>query len=187
MSKFICYKCKNESILTFNEDTKNASVTLDQKDVCSVYFNLIGSSDVTVNIMLEDEVDTNNYSLSKIIPYYGYKYSHYECDNNSTLTYDSNLHKVKIEASNKDLCSIYFKKEPVDLEILLYVQNKNGNYNESNTIPSGNNYTINEEKSECINNNDERIETNISYTDGFIEVTSSEVAYCQVYLDIKNE
>ena len=184
---FSSYNCKNNSILTFNEDTNNTSVTLDKKDFCQVYFDLIGTSDITLKIMLEDEVDANTYSLSDNIPYYGYKYSHYECDNNSTLTYDSNLHKAKIDANNSDFCTIYFQKEPFDLEVLLYLENTNGSYIESNSIKSGNNYVLNESSSECLNNNDERIETNISYTDGYIEITSSEVAYCKVYLDLENE
>jgi len=36
-------------------------------------------------------------------------------------------------------------------------------------------------------NNNERIETEISYTDGYIEVVSQEIAYCKVYLDLQNE
>lgn len=181
------YKCRNDSTLVFDEETQFTSVTLDKKDVCSVYFDLNSTTDIALKIMLEDSIDSNTYTLSNKIPYYGYKYSHYECDNNSTLTYDSELHKAKIEASNKDVCSLFFQKEPVDLEVKLYVENKSGNYIESETIPSGNNYVLNESNSECLNNNNERIETEISYTDGYIEVISQEIAYCKVYLDLQNE
>lgn len=183
------YNCKNDSTLIYDEETKFTSVTLDKKDICSVYFDLNGSSDITLKIMLEDAVESNTYSITSEIPYYGYKYSHYECDNNSTLYYDSNLHKVKIEAANKDLCSIYFQKEQADLEVQLFVENtyQSKNYKEALTIPSGNNYVLNEANTECLNVNNERIETIVSYTDGYIDITSGEMAYCKVYLDLANE
>lgn len=182
------YNCKNDSTLTFSEETKNTKVDLVKKDVCSIYFDLTSSSDITINIMLEDTVDSATYSISKNIPYYGYKYSYYECDNNSDLTYNSTQHKVNFKSSNKDVCKIYFQKESSDIEVSLYVEDSYGsnNYIKKNEIPSGQTYTLNAEESECLNNN-ERTETEISYSNGYIEIDSDEVTYCKVYLNIANE
>lgn len=183
------YNCKNGSTLIYDESTQNTSVSLDQKDVCSIYFDLINTSDIVVKVMLEDSVDSNTYTLSNTIPYFGYKYSHYECDNNSILTYNSELHNVSVSSDKQEYCQIYFQKESVDVEVKLYVENTYGSkdYIEKVSIPANNTYVLNEEETYCLNNFDERIDSTVSYIDGYIEVSTSEVAYCKVYLDKTNE
>ena len=181
------YKCINDSKLEFDEEIKFTTVTLEQKDVCSVYFNLSQNSDITLNVMIEDKVNSNNYLKTNNIPYFGYKYSHYECTNGSVLNYNSELHKASIETNKKDTCNIYFKKEPSDIEVILYVENSRGEYIESVTIPHGNNYKLNNDKSDCFNNNEERVNAEISYTYGYIGVATNEITYCKVYLDLNNE
>ena len=183
------YKCQNGSILTYDETTQNTSVTTDQIEVCSIYFDSTAMADVTLNVMLEENPDSNTYSVTNQIPYFGYKYSHYECDNNSTLQYNQELHNVSITSTNQDTCSIYFKKYPVDLEVKLFVEDSydSNNYIERLSIPSNKVYELNNSNSECINNNGERIDTTIDYVDGYVEIGSKELAYCSIYLDIKNE
>lgn len=183
------YKCQNNSTLVFNEETKLASVTMEQKEVCSVYFDVIGKMDLTVKIMLEETVNSNNYILGERIPAFGYKYSHYECQNNGVLEYDSELHKVKLSSSTQEHCSIYFNKDNTDITITLFVEEayQTGEYIERLNIPSNVVYKLNESKSSCMNNNNERIDTTISYTDGYIDVAVSEIAYCNIYLDINEE
>lgn len=182
------YNCKNNSTLIYDEATKYTKVDLDKKDICSIYFDYTNSADITATIMLEEIVNSNTYEMSNNIPYYGYKYSHYECENNSELIYDSNNHKINIKTNNKDKCQIYFKKEASDIEVKLYVEDSIGsnNYIENNSIPANKTYSLNENKSECLNNN-ERTETEISYSNGYIEIISKEVTYCKVYLDLENE
>ena len=183
------YTCKNGSTLIYDEVTKTTSVTLDQREVCSIYFDLTIVADITLKVMLEDSVDSNTYNLGNNIPYFGYKYSHYECDNNSTLTYNSELHKVKIASTGKDYCRIYFQKEEADIEVRLFVEGtyQNKDYIERVNIPANKTYLINEEESFCTNSDNERIETEIGYVDGYIEITTTEKAYCNVYLDLANE
>ena len=182
------YKCKNESILNYDEENLTTSVTLNEKDVCSIYFDLISNSDIGINIMLEETVASNSYQLANFIPYYGYKYSHYECNNNSLLTYDSNIHKVRVESSVKDNCNVYFKKEEHDVETRLFVEKtyQKKDYIERVNIPENKEYILGEE-SVCFNKNNERIEAEISYTDGYVLINSNSMAYCNVYLDLANE
>lgn len=183
------YSCANGSILEFNEKTLTTKVTLNKKDICSIYFDLIGESDIGIQIMIEEHVSSNIYKVSNKIPSFGYKFSHYECENNSTLIYDSNLHKVNIQSNNKDYCQLYFKKEKTDIKIRLYVKDniEDEEYSEVLTIPNNKKYILNKEKTICTNDKNERIETDINYTDGYIEASTTGISYCQVYLDFDNE
>lgn len=182
------YKCDHNSTLVYDDNTKVTSVTLNRKDVCSIYFDSISNFDISIKVMLEKEYNSNNYVLSERIPPFGYKYSYYECTNNSKLEYDSNLHKVKLSSSGKEYCSIYFNKEISDITVKLYVENTLNleDYVERSTIPSNVSYSLNTSKSFCKNMNNERIDNNVSYTDGYINILSTEVSECSVYLD-RNE
>lgn len=183
------YKCQNNSTLVYDEETKTTSVTMEQKEICSVYFDVIGSMDLTVQIMLEDNIGSNTYSVSERIPAFGYKYSYYECANNGTLEYNSNLHTVKLSSSTKEFCSIYFTKESSDITVSLYVEEtyQAGDYIERLSIPTNTSYTLNDSKSGCVNNNNERVDTDITYEDGYINIESSEIINCSIYLDKENE
>lgn len=186
---YIGYKCKNDSTLTFNSENNNASVTTNHKDICSIYFDLANKSDISLKIMIEEEVDSNKYKVNNIIPYYGYKYSHYECENNSELKYDETLHSVKISSNNPDYCSIYFRKIAEDVTVQLFVEENSGagDYINRANIPSNNLYVVNDTKSVCFNKLEERIDSTIEYTDGYIEINANEISYCKVYLDKENE
>ncbi len=181
------YKCQNDSTLVFNEDSLTASATINKKDTCSVYFDMVAPLDVTINVMLEDNVGSDTYTLGTNIPYYGYKYNNFDCTNNSELTYDSNLHKVTLKTPGKDVCNLYFKKDAADVIVNLYVENTldTEDYIKRFTIPTDVNYSLNSEKSVCKNNN-ERVENNITYVDGYINLDTQVVTECDVYLD-RNE
>lgn len=183
------YSCQNNSTLLFDEDTRNTQVNLVKKDVCSIFFDLKGTLDIIVNIMLEDNVNSDKYTLGNNIPAYGYTYSHYECDNSSELEYDSNLHTVKFNTNKKDKCNVYFKKENSDIDIKLFVENTldKNDYLERASIPSGRNYEINNERTTCSKNNGERVDIDMSYVDGYINASTTEKVSCNVYLDIKND
>lgn len=183
------YSCQNKSVLTYDDETKNTEVTLKGKDVCSIYFNYSNSYDISTVIMLEDEVNSEIYSETSQIPYYGYRYSHYECANNSKLEYNEELHNVTIASGQTDFCKIYFKKDITDIEIKLYLETnyQSGEYTQSNSILANKKYKLNEENTVCLNNNEERINANISYESGYINISSEEIAYCKVYLEIEND
>ncbi len=179
------YKCENNSKLNFDTTLNNTNVTLNGKDICSIYFDLKNKFDITVDIMIEDEINSDTYSLTNNIPLFGYVYSHYECDNNNELNYDSTLHKITLKTNNKDNCRAYFTKQVADITIRLFTEYTQGeqDYIERLAIPSNIEYHLNSERSSCKNINNERIDTNITYTDGYIETTASEVASCEIYLD----
>ena len=179
------YKCKNNSILNYDNTLNNTSVTLNEKDVCSIYFDLKNKFDILVDVMIEEDIGSDTYQLTDNIPAFGYVYSHYECDNNNELNYDSTLHKITLKTNKKDNCRIYFAKQVSDVTVKLfteYTQGKN-DYIERLSIPSNIEYHLNSERSNCKNIDNERIDTNITYTDGYIETTASEISTCEIYLD----
>ena len=180
------YECLNDSVLVYNEESLSTSVSLSQKDVCSVYFDLTNKADLMLKIMLEDKVNSNTYVEGDAFPYYGYQYSHYECVNGSTLTIDPLLHNINVSTLTQEYCSVYFKKTNDSLDINLYVEDNTGNYNLIKTIPQNITYNINEEKSVCMNKLDERVDMTVSY-DGFINVDSPNATKCDIYLDIASE
>lgn len=182
------YKCNNNSILTYDTNTTLTSVTLNQKDICSVYFDVINPTDISIQIMVEDLVGSNSYKLSNYIPPFGYKYSHYECSNNSILTYNNKLHKINVATNSKEQCQVYFKEEEVDIEVKIFIEQNYGfqDYIARLDIPSNKEYVLSD-RSVCFNENNERVETNIGYIDGYVEVNAFSISYCQVYLDLQNE
>ena len=183
--KYSGYKCKNNSVLIFDEDTRETSVDLLSKDVCSIYFDLENSLDIILNVMLENQIDSNTYSVGDNVPVSGYKYDHYECDSKGTLTYDSNLHKVNLSTKVKEKCNIYFKKVESDVTVNLFVENtvNKEDYIVRKTIPSGIYYSLNTERSYCTNKNGERKDANLNYTDGYINLNTDEITECSVYLN----
>lgn len=182
------YKCQNDSALVFDKETKIASVNLIQKEICSIYFDAIGKMDLSVKIMLEKEINSNEYTLTDKIPSFGYKYSHYECASNSLLEYNSELHKIKLSSTTQEYCSMYFKKESSDITVNLYIEQnyQTKDYITRQSIPTNTIYVLNEEKSICKKNNNERINTPITYEEGYINIETSEMVNCDIYLD-KNE
>ena len=183
------YQCDNNSTLIYDADTMTTSVTTDHKERCSVYFDIVGSLDLSIKIMIEEMPGSDTYILSNQVPAFGYKYSHYECTNGGTLEYNSTLHKVKLSTSEKEYCNMYFTKEESDITVNLFVESEinTENYIERLNIPSNTLYEINQTRSVCTNNNNERVDTSITFTDGYIETTLEENATCDIYLDVTNE
>ena len=179
------YRCNKGSVLIFDEDTRETSVDLLGKDVCSIYFDLEFESDITLNVMLEDSPGSNTYSIGNNIPVHGYKYDHYDCDGNGILNYDSSLHKVNLSTENKEKCNIYFKKENSDVIVNLFIENtfNTEDFIERKTIPSGISYSLNSDRSYCISKTGERKDANLSYTDGYINLDTDEITKCRVYLN----
>lgn len=182
------YKCKNDSTLVFDENTSTASVTTSGKESCSLYFDVIGNTDLAVKIMLEDDVNSNSYTISEKIPSYGYQYSHYDCTNNATLEYNSELHSIKVSSSTNEHCSVFFKKVSSDISLNLYVEEnyQSEDYIERLSIPSNTVYSLNTNKSNCKNLENERVDTIITYVDGYINIETDKNLVCNIYLD-RNE
>ena len=183
------YSCKNNSILSYDNNLKRINVDFDTKEICEVYFDLESHADVIININLEKDVNSNDYEKSEIVPYYGYSYDRFECTNNGNLEYNNNLHTFSVNTFQKDYCNIYFKKNNTDINVDLYVEDNlnSNNYNKLNSIPSNVLYTINDNKSVCKNNDNNIIDSNITYVNGQINIATNSISNCSVYLDVSNE
>lgn len=180
------YNCKNNSTLIYDDVAKSTSVTVEEKEVCSIYFNLTDGLDVSITIMIEDNYQGNTYTVSNIVPYYGYTYSHYECNNNGILEYNSSLHYVLFRGHERDFCRIYFNKDNTNNRVDLYIKSNN-EYIQLNTIPIDVLYTINSNRTNCFNDGNEIVQGTVTYTNGYINVSGEGISYCEVYLDELNE
>ncbi len=104
------HSCRFDSNLQYDDTSKTVSVVANKRDVCSIYFDLAINQDLNVKVLLETNPGSNTYELANTIPSSGYTYSHYDCTNNSNITYDDNTKKITLTSIQKDYCNIYFKK-----------------------------------------------------------------------------
>lgn len=92
------------------------------------------NADYILLVYLENEINGGTYHLGESIPFTGYTYSNYSCQNNSTLVYNDNLKNVEATVTKKDKCSIYFNKTmDSDLNLLIKLEDS---YNSNNYIDS---------------------------------------------------
>lgn len=180
------YKCKNNSTLSYNIETKEVSLTTDKKEICSLYFDNTISSDITLEFLIETSPNTKEYTLTEKLPLYGYTYDKYTCENNSTLIYDETTQKFKISANKKDKCKVYYNKLTADININIYAI-KNNSYVQITTIPEGNTYKINSDKTICKNMSNEKVDAKVTYTNKIINIDTKEKIICDVYLSDANE
>lgn len=184
--KYNRYTCKNGSELVYENGV--ASVSIDGKDSCSIYFDVEVNPDVIININIEEDINSNTYKLTDNYPYLGYTYTSYNCNNNSELIIDNELHIIKSKTNQKDICNVYFKKINEDININLYIEDglDTNNYYESNSIPSNNKYSLNS-KSICKDENNNDLNSEITYSEGIINISTENISYCDIYLDVENE
>ncbi len=67
----------------------------------------------------------------------------------------------------------------------IMVKDSSGNYNESSTFPEGM-YVLNETMSSCIDNNGNKIDNVLSYSDGVVSARTNKTVYCYLYFDKDN-
>lgn len=179
---------------SYNQETYVFSLVSDKKVTCNFYFKKEMTSDIDVYLLKETTAgeytyNGKQYTLINEIPAFGYAYNNYTCDNGSTLTYDANLKKVSVAASQKDKCYAYFNKS-VDADIIanIYVQSREGSsiYNQVSTIPAGKTYELSTTKvSKCTNTDGSPSTATITY-DGYVNIDSINTRQvCDVYLDLK--
>lgn len=108
--KYKSYTCKHNSKLEFNEQTKEVTATLTERDICSIYFNISMPLDLNVRIMLEEAVGSNTYKIYNDVPKSGYAYSHYKCTNGGVVNYDDSSKSLSMSSTKRDYCEAYFKK-----------------------------------------------------------------------------
>lgn len=102
---------------TYNANTREFSLTSNQKVTCNFYFDLTQASDIDVLVYIQnDDVGDRTYSgvkyqLVNDVPTSGYTYSTYTCDNSGgTVSYSSSTHKLTVSSNSKNRCYAYFKK-----------------------------------------------------------------------------
>ncbi len=86
---------------------------------------------------------------------------------------ESELYEVKLQDDNKK-----------DLAIM--VEQLDKSYKENNKIPYKG-YTLNKEKTKCIDNNGNEVEEDITYENGTITISTDRTIYCYLYFDRKEE
>ena len=172
----------------YQQETKTFNMTSEHELTCKFYFNLTHESDISVSIMVEDELgDTlyNNktYLLKDNIPAYGYRYVGYRCDKPvKYVDYEPETKKFIIETESKNNCNAYFEKYGSnDFAVNVYVQSdlESSEYVLTDTIPKNHEYTLNSSKSACSIPN-----SKITYVDGYIDIEASGKQTCNVYLDL---
>lgn len=62
------YSCENNGVVTYNSETKKVSVATATQDTCYIYFDKVGSADITVNTYVQDEYGGSTYTYVNSIP-----------------------------------------------------------------------------------------------------------------------
>ena len=68
----------------------------------------------------------------------------------------------------------------------IMIKDASGNYNESSTFPTGA-YVLNETMSSCVDNNGNKIDNVLSYSDGVVSSRTNKTVYCYLYFDKNSE
>lgn len=178
-------KCPAEYTIKNNE----IMITTNEIVTCKFYFDQIADADIKVNIMLEN--DDGSYTVSEIIPAYGYSYKEYSCDNTNIITninYNSESRTFSFVTTGKNVCNAYFNKVGnIDMRVNVYIQEEvnSQTYELHDYIPSYKSYKLSTIKtSYCTNSSGNNINSNINYINGEITISSNQSGNCYVYLDI---
>lgn len=179
---------------SYDAESKEISLTSDQKVTCKFYFEKETESDINVYILKEDTNGTYNYnsktySLVNGVPAYGYEFDSYTCDNSATLVYNSELKKFDVETTGKNTCYAYFNSVgSADIIANVYVQSSAGStvYNEVSYIPANQLYVLSTSRtSQCYDDSATVLNTTINYTDGYIVIDAVQKQTCDIYLDLQ--
>jgi len=182
----------SECYYKYDENTKNISLTSNQKVMCKFYFDKENESDIKVYILKEDvngtfSYNAKKYSLVESIPAYGYENVHSYCTNGSPIEYDSNKKIFSVSTSYRDVCYGYFDEigNP-DLGVNVYVQASNGSstYKLVDSIPSNNEYVLSTYKNSYCYDKAGNTNTAIRYENGYINIETNKKQTCNVYLDL---
>lgn len=119
-------------------------------------FNVI-NSDYAIEYYIEkaneEGIGTGKYKLVNFVPAYGYKYSSYVCENNSTLTIDETTNKVALTSGTLDNCSVYYNvsNDIADIAVTYMLEDsyQSGTYHQVSYAPI---YGYKYSNSTCANN-----------------------------------
>lgn len=177
--KYSKYECLNNNDLIYDEKSKNYTISALAGDHCKLYFDYEYESDISIQIY--KETNENEYEKVFYIPIYGYKYSNYNCDNLTSITYDENKNKLYFSAPAKDHCSVYFSKDLTSLNANIYIMKKE-KIEDISIFDPEKKYVVNEQ-SKCYLNN-EQIDGNINFINNklIIDITNKD-SICDVILE----
>ena len=85
---------------------------------------------------------------------------------------------------NKNIKEDNYVSNKNDKMFAIYVRDDTGNYVESSNFPKGS-YKLNNELTVCNDNNGDRVENVLSYSNGFATVTSKKTIFCYLYFEPK--
>lgn len=116
------YSCENGSTIVYNSETKKVNVAMSAtnttEDVCYVYFNKNGNTDITVNTFVQEKYGVNNYVEVSNIPankIYTLNSTSSSCtplnssDTAGTITYEDGY--INIDATSGQVCNVYLDLE----------------------------------------------------------------------------
>jgi len=87
--------------------------------------------------------------------------------------------------SNKDIKE-YKEINKIDSKrFKLYLEQENGEYSESKNVWPGEEYSLNQLRTSCVDNDGNSIGDALSYSNGILYLTTNKSVFCNVYFDIK--
>lgn len=184
----------SECNYTYDENNKEINLTSNQKVTCRFYFNKDYENDIELYVMMQDANGTHEHAEKKYrnvddIPAYGFTYSDYSCQNGSTVEIDSDTGKIKVLATQRDVCYAYYDGDLQASDIIanVYVQKTvGGPYTKVSSIPANQKYVISPSgNSKCHNLTGDDTGIVPTYANGVIDIfEAEEKQVCDVYLDI---
>lgn len=180
---------------TYDVENNKYTLTTDKKVTCRFYYDKTAEPDVEVAIMIEDENggvvhDSKNYREIDSIPAFGYEYSGYYCANSATVTYNQELKTFSVSTTTRNSCQAYFNKvNDSDISVNVYVQTTEGGsiYQEVDSIPVNKAYIISTNANyttACYDTSGNKTSDAITYSGGYITVSTTNKVSCNVYLDL---
>lgn len=166
--RYVGYICDNAyAVVTYNNGIFTTSATT--QTTCRAYFNEYAGG-IKVNYYLE----TSNGSYENVtqVPVIGYSYNKTKskCINGSNINVSNNI--VTIDATNDDTCDIYFNLATADINVQVYVMNRETNKYELSSVPTVGYELYN---AGCTNGG------SINYKNGILNVDSDGPTVCTVY------
>ncbi len=165
--KYVGYKCDySGASLTYSNGTLEG--VSDTQTVCRAYFEK-----TTGNVLFNYYLETSNgdYEKVSIVPMgYVFNEEQSKCENNSSLTFKDGIPEVS--STTDDVCNLYYDMAFSDIQVNVYVMNKDTLKYELSKAPLGG-YEMYD--AGCTNGAD------IEYLNGVFKVQSEGPTVCTVY------
>lgn len=171
--KYVGYKCNNDGVtITYNNGNFDVKYEGNiEQTTCKAYFNKYNN-----NVLIHYYIEKSNGEYEDVsqIPSLGYVYNKEKskCNNNSNIKANNNIITIESTSTSKEECSIYYDLATSDINILVYVENKETKkYELSKVPPNGYEYY----NGGCTNG------ASIEYKNNNLEISSKNPTVCEVY------